>query len=149
MYRAQSPKGGSMKRKVVLNLAVLALVVGAIVGIRVLAADLNPSHIGSSCESGPGVWHFVNNQTDGAAAGSLTAVFADAGSITVPASTVSRNNQHFYINGPAGPLVSASTNLPGRLVLSDLDCPAPSPSPSPSPSPDPSPTPDPSASPTS
>jgi hypothetical protein len=95
-----------------------ALALGA-----VQAANINPAHVGSACESGQvGTWHFVNNQTGGAGAGVLTATFLDAGVIVHGADTVNANNQHFTIVGPSGPLLGASTNLAGRLVLSDLTC---------------------------
>jgi hypothetical protein len=102
--------------------AVIATVIGA-AGTIVLAADLNPSQVGAACGVGEtGTWHFVNNQTRGAAAGTLTATFTDAGVVVEGATTVNRNNQHFFVVGPAGPLLGASTDLQGRLVLSDLDC---------------------------
>jgi hypothetical protein len=76
---------------------------------------------GQSCGDAIGVWHFVNNQTGGAAGGTLTASFSDGSVWVVGASSVLQNTQHFYVES-AGTLVTASTDLPGRLVLSDFSC---------------------------
>jgi len=76
---------------------------------------------GQSCGDAIGVWHFVNNQTGGAAAGTLEASFSDGTTWTVGPSAVTNKTQHFYVES-AGTLVSASTNLPGKLVLSDYSC---------------------------
>ena len=43
---------------------------------------------GQSCGDAIGVWHFVNNQTGGAGAGTLTATFTDGTVWTVGASKV-------------------------------------------------------------
>jgi len=118
-------------------MAAVALTVAAPMG-SALAASLNPSQIGSACPAGTtGTWHFVNNQTNGAAAGLLTAVFADAADACVvgPVTPIHRNNQHFYCTGVGGPLSRASTNLPGNLVLSDLTCTTAPPPPPPPPPP--------------
>lgn len=95
----------------------------ALVGISspAVAAELSNGS-GQSCGDAIGVWHFVNNQTGGAAAGTLTATFSDGTTWTVGPSATNRNVQHFYVES-AGTLVSASTgSLPGRLVLSDYSC---------------------------
>ena len=77
---------------------------------------------GQSCGDAIGVWHFVNNQTGGAAAGMLTATFSDGTTWTVKPSAINKNTQHFYVES-AGTLLSATTgSLPGRLVLSDYTC---------------------------
>lgn len=76
---------------------------------------------GQSCGSDSGLWHFVNNQTGGAAAGQLTATWSSGDSCTVGPSKVLGSTQHFFCNA-SGTLVSASTNLPGKLVLSDFSC---------------------------
>lgn len=94
----------------------------AIVGVSspAVAAELSNAH-GQNCE-GVGVWHFVNNQTGGAAAGLLTATFSDGTFWNVAPSKVTKSTQHFYVES-SGTLISASTgNLPGRLVLSDFTC---------------------------
>jgi hypothetical protein len=76
---------------------------------------------GQSCGSQTGTWHFVNNQTGGAAAGTLTATWSSGDTCTVGASAVNAKTQHFYCTA-SGTLESASTNLPGKLVLSDFSC---------------------------
>ena len=76
---------------------------------------------GQSCGDAIGVWHFVNNQTGGATTGTLTATFSDGSVWVVGPSAVNKNTVHFIVES-AGTLVSASTNLPGRLVLSDFTC---------------------------
>ena len=99
------------------------LIPGAIalgVSCVVLAADLS-NLSGQSCGADQGVWHFVNNQTGGAAPGSITATFSSGTTCTTGPSKVNASNQHFYC-GASGALLGASTNLPGRLVLSDFTC---------------------------
>lgn len=91
------------------------------------AADLHEPHKGSSCGPGEiGVWHFVNNQTGGAPQGTITAIFDGNVVVMKSADKVNKNNQHFTITGAEGSpytsLVNASTNLPGKLVLSDFTC---------------------------
>ena len=76
---------------------------------------------GQSCGDGMGVWHFVNNQTGGAAAGTLNATFSDGSVWNVAPSAVNQNTQHFYVES-TGTLISAETTLPGKLVLSDFTC---------------------------
>ena len=104
------------------SLTVAALSLGlAFVGSNAIAADLSNGNY-QSC-TGDGHWHFVNNQTRRAAAGSLWAVFSSGSQGPIGASTVNRNNQHFnvYTTG-AATLENAYTDLPGRLVLSDFEC---------------------------
>jgi hypothetical protein len=85
-----------------------------------VAAELSNAH-GQTCEH-VGVWHFVNNQTDGAAPGILSATFSDGVVWAMAPSKVTRSTQHFYVES-SGTLVTASTGaLPGRLVLSDYSC---------------------------
>ncbi len=83
---------------------------------------------GATCASGVGTWNFVNNKTGGAAAGSLTAFFdtQEFGVIQfgpVGPTVVNRNVQKFtlFTNNRAT-LVSASTSLPGKLVLESVGC---------------------------
>lgn len=99
------------------------LIPGAIVlGVSAAAWAANISNIsGQSCGADTGTWHFVNNQTGGAAAGTLTATWSTGDQCTASASKVNSSNQHFYCTA-SGALTSASTNLPGRLVLSDFTC---------------------------
>jgi hypothetical protein len=68
-----------------------------------------------------GTWHFVNNQVPaGSGTGHLDAVFS-GGTCSVDASKVLTSVQHFFCTAP-GALLSAETNLGGRLVLSDFEC---------------------------
>jgi len=98
--------------------AVIAL---ATVSSPAVAAELSNAH-GQSCGDAIGVWHFVNNQTQGAADGTLTATFSDGTVWTVGPSKNTGSTQHFFVES-AGTLLSASTgSLPGRLVLSDFTC---------------------------
>lgn len=99
----------------------VAATVVALVGMSpaAVAADLSNAN-GQTCV-GVGVWHFVNNQTGGAGAGLLTATFSDGTVWNVAPSKVNQSNQHFYVES-SGTLISASTTLPGRLVLSDFSC---------------------------
>lgn len=76
---------------------------------------------GQSCGGDTGLWHFINNQTGGAPAGVLSATWSSGDSCTVSAAKVLGNTQHFNCIA-SGALLSASTNLPGRLVLSDFSC---------------------------
>lgn len=85
-----------------------------------IAANLSNAN-GQSCGDAMGVWHFVNNQTGGAAPGTLNATFSDGTVWNVAPSAVNQNTQHFYVES-TGTLVSATTTLPGRLVLSDFTC---------------------------
>ena len=85
------------------------------------AATMTGNGLGSSCAT-PGDWHFVNNQTNGAGPGTLTATIGGVVYSGVAPSQVSANNQQFWIYDAPGTLTAASTDLPGRLVLSDLLC---------------------------
>jgi hypothetical protein len=76
---------------------------------------------GQSCGDLTGTWHFVNNQTGGAAAGTLTASWSSGATCTAVPSAINARAQHFYCTA-SGTLLSASTNLPGKLVLSDFSC---------------------------
>ena len=98
---------------------VIAAVATLGISTAVWAANL-ANFSGQSCGDATGTWHFVNNQTGGAAAGTLTACFT-SGCQTVGPTTVLANVQHFFVSA-SGALSSASTNLPGRLVLSDFSC---------------------------
>jgi hypothetical protein len=92
------------------------------VGVSSLVYAATISNLsGQSCGASTGTWHFVNNQTGGAGAGLLTATWDSGNVCTVSPSAVNKSTQHFYCTA-AGALTSASTNLPGRLVLSDFSC---------------------------
>lgn len=89
-----------------------------------VAADLS-NGFGETCD-GTAMWHFVNNQTGGASAGTLTAEFTDGTGATiyytVGPTDVNRNTQHFWVSAD-GTLADATTgDLPGRLVLSEVRC---------------------------
>jgi hypothetical protein len=83
---------------------------------------------GTTCASGVGTWNFVNNKTDGAAAGTLT-VFFDLEELGVTLfgpigpTVVNKSVQKFTLfTNHRATLVSASTNLPGKLVLESMGC---------------------------
>ena len=99
------------------------LIPGAIaLGVSCAALAANLSNLsGQSCGDFTGAWHFVNNQTGGAPAGTLSATWSSGDTCTVSASKVNSSTQHFNCIA-SGTLNSASTNLPGRLVLSDFTC---------------------------
>jgi len=91
-------------------------------GLSTTAFAVDISNLsGQSCGDFTGTWHFVNNQTGGAGPGTLTATWDSGDTCTVSPSKVLGNTQHFDCIA-SGALTSASTNLPGRLVLSDFSC---------------------------
>ena len=97
------------------------LLVALAIPTAALAATLSNGN-GQAC-SGSGTWHFVNNQTGGAGAGMLTASFSGGVTLTTGPEKVLANTQHFYVSTTAGAtLLNATTNLPGRLQLSDFTC---------------------------
>ena len=102
-----------------MTLALLA--VAALASATLMAASISNIN-GQTCPGGMiGTWHFVNNQTGGAAAGVLNATWDSGNACTTGPSSVLANTQHFYCLA-TGALTSAATNLPGRLVLSDFSC---------------------------
>jgi hypothetical protein len=109
---------------------VAALITLGITGVTLAATIGNIN--GQSCGTDTGTWHFINNQTGGAAAGVLNATWTSGDSCTVTASKVNPSNQHFFCTA-SGALASASTNLPGKLVLSDFSCSSKEPPPPPPP----------------
>lgn len=108
------------KRSWAMPLAAIAVTaVGA-----VYAADLHAPHIGSSCPDGfTGNYHFVNNQVPAnSGAGQLFATW-DSGDVCMTGPYKVLNSvQHFRCRPMTGELTGASTNLGGRLVLSDFSC---------------------------
>src|SRR6516165_2217088 len=84
---------------------------------------------GARC-NGTGSWHFVNNQTGTTIPGVLTATF-DCGTFVVGPSKVNPNGVQQFIVPTSGDctLITATRNLPGRLVLSDFVCAAATPIP--------------------
>jgi len=99
---------------------VLSLVFALSFSSLVLAATLG-NLSGQSCGDSIGTWHFVNNQTGGAAPGQLFASFDGVLQGPIAPDKVLGNTQHFYVTSD-GTLTGAYTNLPGRLVLSDFSC---------------------------
>lgn len=114
-----------MRKGMMVLLAVVALSGASLMAVSI--SNLS----GQSCGDFSGNWHFVNNQTGGAGAGQLTATWDSDGdgvynplvddSCSVGPSKVLGSTQHFNCIA-SGTLLSASTNLPGRLVLSDFTC---------------------------
>jgi hypothetical protein len=86
-----------------------------------MAADIS-NLSGQSCGTSSGNWHFVNNQVpNGSGIGTLNATWSSGDMCTVSASAVNQRVQHFNCVA-SGALQSASTNLGGKLVLSDFSC---------------------------
>lgn len=115
-------KGGNMRKYIALAGLVAALAIPAVAW----AADLHSPHTGGvyGCPAGyVGSYHFVNNQTAGTAwTGHIEATFSGPASTKgADAYMVLQNVQHFQI-AAEGWLEDASTDLPGRLVLSDMSC---------------------------
>ena len=125
-----------MKRTTIVKLLLSVLALVAVANHQLVtparAADLNPGNIGATC-NGDAIWHFVNNQTGTTTPGTLTVTFS-CGTITgVPPTKINPNGVQQFLVATTGncTLVTASTNLPGNLVLSDLTCAAATPTPSP------------------
>ena len=99
--------------------APLALAAAGVAGAA-YSAELANLH-GQSCGDLQGTWHFVNNQVpSGSGTGHLEATFS-GGTCSVDSTKVLNSVQHFWCSAP-GTLLSASTNLGGRLVLSEFTC---------------------------
>ena len=103
----------------------LAFVVAALVVTPVAVAATLTNGASQNCD-GIAVWHFVNVQTDGETdKGMLTAWFSGGPEdvLTVEASAVNKNMQHFFVETEGDvTLVDATSDLPGRIQLSDLSC---------------------------
>jgi hypothetical protein len=99
-----------------------ALGVAAVsVATAVYAAEIG-NLSGQSCGGQTGTWHFINNQVpSGSGTGTLTATWSSGNSCSTSASAINKSTQHFYCTA-SGTLLSASTNLGGKLVLSDFTC---------------------------
>ena len=106
-----------MKKRYWIAPVALAAIAGA---GAVWAASISNIN-GQSCGDFTGTWHFVNNKTGGAPAGTLTAFWDSGDTCTVSPSKVTASTQHFNCVA-SGALTSAVTNLPGRLVLSNFAC---------------------------
>jgi hypothetical protein len=112
------PGANSMKKWI--KLSALGVATGAVSVAAWAAVISNLS--GQGCAAGYiGNYHFVNNQTGGAAAGLLNATWSPGESCTVGPEKVNATNPLFRCFA-SGTLTSASTALPGRLVLSDYSC---------------------------
>lgn len=109
-------------RRIVVVLAI-ALSMLAAMTVPVGAALLQDAQQGTMCDGGFATLHFVNNKTEGTQdKGTLVAVFAGEVQV-VMANKVNRNVQHFdVVSDGSDTLISAATNLPGMLVLSDFTC---------------------------
>ena len=89
-------------------------------GAAAFAATLS-NYSGQSCGDFEGTWHFVNNQVpQGSGPGTLTAEFS-SGVLVVGPSSINNSTQHFHVIA-SGDLINASTDLGGKLVLSDFSC---------------------------
>lgn len=125
--RPDAPPGtmeiGDPMKKMVLGAAVATAATLSAVVPAVAANLANGS--GQACSGGTSSWHFVNNQTGGGS-GALTVTFNVNGApvtTTVGPSKVLRSTVHYDVTTyGSATLVSASTPLPGRLVLSDYSC---------------------------
>ena len=106
-----------MKKRYLVTGIAAALMGGAAYAVSI--SNLN----GQSCGDFSGNWHFINNQVTGGLVGTLTATWSSGDSCVVAASQYnpSKTTQHFNCTA-SGTLVSASTNLDGKLVLSDFTC---------------------------
>jgi hypothetical protein len=99
-------------------------------GIAGAAMAANISNLsGQSCGDSVGNWHFVNNRIPaGSGTGTLSAMWSSGNTCVVTASAVNSSTQHFNCIA-AGTLLTASTNLGGKLVLSHFTCGTPPPPP--------------------
>ena len=103
-----------MKKWMLVLTAVVALSGGTLMAVGI--SNLS----GQSCGDQEGVWHFVNNQVSDASGASLTACYT-GGCQTVGPSAVNNKTVHFVVVS-SGALLSAASNLDGKLVLSDFTC---------------------------
>jgi hypothetical protein len=125
-----------MKRTTIVKLLLSVLALVAVANHQLVtpacAADLNPGQVNTFSCNGDGIWHFVNNQTGTTSPGTLTVTFSCGTISGVTPSKINQNVQQFLVTTTGNcTLVTASTNLPGNLVLSDLTCAAATPTPSP------------------
>ena len=102
------------------KVSALGVAVG-VVSVAAWAASIE-NLSGQSCGEFTGVWHFINNQVPaGSPKGTITATFSGGNMCVVDSYQVNKSTQHFSCTG-AGTLLTATTNLGGRLVLSDFSC---------------------------
>jgi hypothetical protein len=108
-----------MKKWTTVLLAVVALG-----GATLMAATIN-NLSGQSCGDFEGTWHFVNNQTGTTDPNNtLTACFTSGCQTVSPTKITPNGTYHFYVSA-AGTLLSATSTLNGKLVLSDFSCSTP------------------------
>jgi hypothetical protein len=107
--------------------AVGAVLLGLVFASTAVAATLDVSKFGdltsqgAACAHGA-VYHFVNNHLgSGQPDGTITFQFSGHAVGTSGASFNNGPTQHFFVTS-SGTLLSASTNLPGKLVLSSVAC---------------------------
>jgi hypothetical protein len=112
-----------MRKYVALGAVLLGLVLSSVA----VAATLDVSKFGdltsqgAACAHGA-LYHFVNNQLgSGYADGTITYQFSGHSSGSTGAGFNNGPTQHFFVIS-TGTLLSASTNLPGKLVLSSVTC---------------------------
>lgn len=113
-----------MRKYFLIASAVLALAVPA-VGLAAIWDDTKNGDLvayGAACPDGA-VYHFVNNQigNPGEPDGTLTYAFTGGSSGSTGPSANTGPVQHFYVTS-FGTLASASTDLPGKLVISGVEC---------------------------
>jgi hypothetical protein len=109
-------------------MATLAIALGVSSGTALAATISNLN--GQSCPEGfTGTYHFVNNQIPAPnSPGTITATFDSGDTCITGPSKITQNTQHFLCVA-TGALTGASTNLGGRLQLSDFTCTATKPPP--------------------
>jgi hypothetical protein len=121
-------RGLAEKEVSMTRLLVVVGLLGALALPVVASGAVLEKGAGTTCASGVGTWNFVNNKTDGAAAGTLTVFFdtEEFGVIQfgpIGPTAVNKSVQKFtlFTNNRAT-LVSGSTTLPGKLVLETMGC---------------------------
>jgi hypothetical protein len=105
-----------MRKYLVLAGIVAALAIPA----TAIAVDLHGPHVGLGCSEG-GTFHFVANQTGGAV-GTLDVEFSGVGSVTGMAPTSYNNGTNHWWIDASGYIISASSTVGGKLVLSYYEC---------------------------
>ena len=106
-------------------LVLAGLIAALAIPAAAAAATLHDDHKGTACPAGSvGVWHFVNNQTDGATGGTLTAIFSTGTIVDSTPDKINKNVMQWFVSTPAGATLNdANTgSVPGKLVLSDFTC---------------------------
>jgi len=100
----------------------VAILVGLIAALAIpataIAVDLQPSHVGSTCEAG-GSFHFV--AVGGTASSVLTVKFDGQTSVIGTPDKTNNGTAHWTIDA-SGTLDGASATNARKLVLSDFTC---------------------------